>query len=452
MRFSKQSTVKTHNSGLAYTLAPKQELIKICLISFLQKDYYESEQLKLEIIQDLVSKLDPEWCMKLAIFSREYGLRSVNHVLFVEAASHMYGKQGVREKLSFYLSKIVRRPDELIDIVGYYALRNGHNFNSIILPNALKEAVKAKLSEFNQYALAKYRGKGDAINLYDLVNMVHASSDAITQLMNGTLAPADTWETEISKNGNNKESWDRLLAEKKLGALATVRNLRNMIQAGVSEKKLAEYLDTIKWSDVFPFQAIQALDMLAESSLSSGVIHETVMKHVKECFKFIAERYRGRVAIGVDVSGSMFGSPVSKLSKMDRAKMAVIYGMILSEVTGGDLYLWSDRCMKVETDEYNEVMHLAKSIEGNTYIKTFTDHPSVIGKYDYNIVLTDEQIDDSFVNTARVKSIVWGLHDYSNTIVSGDNSVYFTGYNDIMWKVGSDIFRLWELEKEINDC
>lgn len=448
MRFTSQPTTQTYEGGVAYTLSHKQELIKMCLTSFLQKDYYEKESDKIKTIQDLASHIDPDFCMKLAIFSREYGLRSVNHVLFVEAAKQMYGKKGVRETLTKYLSKIVRRPDELLDIIGYYAFTNGQNFNSIILPNALKHAVSKKLSEFKDYQLAKYRGKGDAINLYDLVNMTHAKSDSIAKLVKGTLESADTWEVEISKEGNNKESWDRLLSENKLGALATIRNLRNMTQAGVEAEKLATYLDTIKWSDIFPFQAIQAIDMLAADRELDKSIYAVVEKHVKECFKYIAEQYKGKIVIGVDVSGSMFGSSVSELSTMDRAKMAVIYGQILKEVTDADMYFWSDSCVLADTDDMTVLMNAARAISSGTYPQNFTD---MIEKdeYDYVIILTDEQITGRLNNVAKKQTVVWGLHDYHNTIVSGNGITYFTGYNDIMWKVGSDLFRLGELEKEI---
>lgn len=57
------------------------------------------------------------------------------------------------------------------------------NFNSIILPNALKFAIKQRLESFNDYQLAKYRGKGEAINLYDIVTLVHAKSEPIDKLM-----------------------------------------------------------------------------------------------------------------------------------------------------------------------------------------------------------------------------------------------------------------------------
>ena len=90
--------------------------------------------------------------------------------------------------------------------------------------------------------------------------MTHAFSEPIDKLMKGTIDSADTWEKEISENGNNKESWKRLISEKKLGALALVRNFRNMLQAGITQSELAEAVRNADFSKVFPFQAIQALD------------------------------------------------------------------------------------------------------------------------------------------------------------------------------------------------
>lgn len=421
----------------------------MCLTSFLSSDFYESDKVKIARIQELTQHVDPEWVLKLAIFSREYWLRSINHVLLVEASKQLYGKKWVRQKLTKFIDNIVRRPDELLEIVGYYANTNNSHFKSIVLPNALKEAVRAKLEWFNDYQIAKYRGKGNGINLYDLVNMVHAKSNSIDKLMKGTLESADTWEVEISREGNKKEIWLRLMKENKLGALATVRNLRNMIQSWVGTDTIANYLDTIKWSDVFPFQAIQAMDMIYQIVGLDEKIGNIIQKHVKECFKHIASKYEWKIAIGVDISWSMFWSPVTNLSKMDRAKMAITYGQIIKELTGGNLFLWSDNCYVTDSDDITVIYNQADRVKNGTYPKVFTDE--IKWKwYDYAIILTDEQISGRLEHVVSKQTVIWGLHDYQNTIASWNGITYFTWYNDIMWKVWSDMFRLGELEKEID--
>lgn len=50
-----------------------------------------------------------------------------------------------------------------------------------------------------------------------------------------TLASPDTWEVSLSatKGENKREAWERLLAERKLGPLALIRNLRNFVECQV---------------------------------------------------------------------------------------------------------------------------------------------------------------------------------------------------------------------------
>ena len=55
--------------------------------------------------------------------------------------------------------KLVRRPDEILDMLGYYAMRNGQHLKQLKLANKLKKAIKIKMEKFSEYQLAKYRGK-----------------------------------------------------------------------------------------------------------------------------------------------------------------------------------------------------------------------------------------------------------------------------------------------------
>lgn len=446
MRFV-SNTETTFNGGTAERLSAKQELIKLALTSFFQNDFYEKEQNKLKRIISYVLQVPVEFTYALAKWSREYGLRTINHILIVEAMRKDMKNPGSRERLRAAIDNL-RRPDELMDIVGYYAISSGQSLNQIVLTNPLRLALKARLEKFNEYHLSKYRGTGD-FNLYDLVNMTHPKSKPITRLMNGTFfPPADTWEVELSKNGNTKESWNRLLSENKLGALATIRNLRNIMKVGIDP---TEYLKGINWKDVFPFQAIQALDVLATEGIDSGSVYDVIMENVKTSFKNIAECYEGKVAIGVDLSGSMYGTSVSKLSKLDRATMAIYYGELLREITGADLYFWGSDCVQYRDGMSIEEMYNVPPSGGwGTYINTLTDTCKGKG-YDYVIVITDEQISDRLTNVAKKQTIVWGLHDYSNTITKGENCMYFTGYNDIMWKIGKDLNDLSTLENAITN-
>lgn len=55
------------------------------------------------------------------------------------------------------------------------------------------------------------------------------------RLIWGRLTTPDTWEVTLSSGAEKGQAWERLLREQKLGALALLRNLRNMREAGVDE-------------------------------------------------------------------------------------------------------------------------------------------------------------------------------------------------------------------------
>ncbi|WP_390174307.1 TROVE domain-containing protein, partial [Staphylococcus pseudintermedius] len=78
------------------------------------------------------------------------------------------------------------------------------------------------------------------------------------RVANQELETPDTWETQLSAVADAKETFTRLMAEKKLGALAFLRNLRNMVQAGVTEDEVRAYGSTVDASKVLPFRYIAA--------------------------------------------------------------------------------------------------------------------------------------------------------------------------------------------------
>lgn len=229
-----------------------------------------------------------------------------------------------------------------------------------------------------------------------------------------------------------------------------------MLQAGVEQSVLENAIRRADFRKVFPFQAIQAMDACVDAGFENGPMFDAVFAKAIESFEAIGKRYEGKVAIGIDVSGSMFGSPVTKMSKFDRAKLAIAYGFLIRAVTGGELYFWSSTNYGSnkgvwhidDKTSYQEAYKFARKVSCGTKVSLFTDE--IADKYfDWAIVLTDEQSGVPLVNVAKKGTVVWGIHDYRDTVASGNGVTAFYGYDDIMWKVSSDIFRLGELEKEI---
>ncbi|XP_071492969.1 telomerase protein component 1-like [Diadema antillarum] len=84
------------------------------------------------------------------------------------------------------------------------------------------------------------------------------------------LPTPETWETQVSLKGNKAPVWEQLIDNKKLPFMAMLRNLRNMIAAGISEKhhKWVIYKLTDRGSVVnsrqFPFRFFSAYDVLTD--------------------------------------------------------------------------------------------------------------------------------------------------------------------------------------------
>jgi len=84
------------------------------------------------------------------------------------------------------------------------------------------------------------------------------------------LPTPETWETQISLKGNKAEVWQQLIDNKKLPFMAMLRNIRNMIKAGISEKhhqwvlKKLQDDGSVIYSRQFPFRFFSAYQILEE--------------------------------------------------------------------------------------------------------------------------------------------------------------------------------------------
>src|SRR5262249_38399657 len=115
----------------------------------------------------------------------------------------------------------------------------------------------------------------------------------------------------------------RLLREQKLGALALLRNLRNMREAGVDEELVIDALRQMKTDRVLPFRFIAAARYVPkhEPELEQAMFRS--LKHVS--------RLPGTTALIVDTSPSMWMARLSRNSEMDRFEAAAGLAILLRE-------------------------------------------------------------------------------------------------------------------------
>lgn len=293
--------------------APKQDslaLLKRSVMSCLlwESEFYEDGEDIANRIADLASKVSIPQVHKLAIEARTDGnLRHVPLWLAVAIAP----RKG--NELSKLLPVIIQRPDELTEFLSLY-WKSGKK----PLSAQIKKGLAAAFRKFNAYQLAKYNRK-DAIRLRDVLFLCHAKPENKEMdnlwkaLINDTLPVPDTWETRLSSGENKKEVFTDLITHNKLGALAFLRNLRNMTEAGISPQIISKGLSTLDVSRVLPFRFIAAERYAPAFSADL----ETLFLKSAEG----TSRLPGTTVILVDVSGSMTDKLSSKsdLSRMDAA-------------------------------------------------------------------------------------------------------------------------------------
>jgi len=380
----------THEGARASRTTPTQDLRRSVMACLLWEDtFYESGEEIAKRISSLVKLVKAEDVAAIAVEAREQmKLRHVPLLLVVEMAK----LKTHRHLVAATAQRVIQRADELAEILSIYQMGRIGTKKLNKLSHQLQKGIAAAFGKFNEYQLAKYN-QNNAIKLRDVLFTVHPKPQNDEQqalwnrLVAGTLATPDTWEVALSatKGEGKKEEWERLLQEKKLGALALLRNLRNMDQAGVDEGLIRVNLENTDVSRVLPFRFVAA----AKAAPKWEPELEQMM------FRGLAEipKLPGKTVIVVDNSGSMYGTKVSGKSDLDRSDAAAALAILVREVCERAMIIsFSDNAAIVPPRRgfaLRDAIKRATSVSG-TNTQTALTLASQQG-YDRIIVITDEQ-------------------------------------------------------------
>jgi hypothetical protein len=314
----------------AYKMADKEHLVTAVLTTmFGEPKYYGSTDNDIVRLATQCAKADPVFLCKLACYARNVGnMRSVSHVLTAVIARECpaYTRVTIRN--------VVVRPDDIQEIMSCYASMYGKPF-----PNAMKREIASVMQKFNEYQIAKYNGGNKALKFRDILRITHpvpASqevSELFGKILNDTLETPYTWEVELSTRGNTKEVWDELIASGKVGYMALLRNLRNIVKCGANvEPVLATLSDPVqvKKSRQLPFRFYSAYRTLKNAGLMTPAIHKALEKALTSSIDNM-EQIKGRTLIAVDVSGSM-SSPISTKSDVRCSDIGSLLGSMASRI------------------------------------------------------------------------------------------------------------------------
>lgn len=380
--------------GEAYAESPKLELISLILTSLVQDQFYRKADDGITRAAELLKQVEPEFAAKAAVFARqEYGMRSISHVVAGELGRYA---SGAKWKRAFYTA-VVRRPDDITEILAYWKSRGGKK-----IPSAMKYGLASAFDRFDDYQIAKYKGEGRGIKLVDAVNLLHPrptdkNRTALSLLVKGELKATETWEAKLSAAGKNDEekegAWRSLLIERRLGYMALLKNLRNIVQQAPELVPVAcEQLrdeQAIRKSLVFPFRYITAMreveklpgtqDVLRSLSAAANVAVQNV------------PALPGKTLVAIDVSGSM-AAPVAGNKDTSCADVAIMFGAALAQ-KGADTLIFSNAAQYVSVrgrDLFGDIATIKQHVNpaGTNFHAIFQTADRA---YDNIVILSDMQ-------------------------------------------------------------
>lgn len=374
----------THEGAPARFVDAEAQLRRTVMACMLwESSFYESGQTIADRMATLIAQVDPAKVADIAIEAREkMKLRHVPLMLCRELAR-------AKKLKAETLARVIQRADEITEFLALYWKEKRQPLSAQV-----KKGLAMAFHKFDEYALAKYDRQGEGkIRLRDALFLCHAKPENEAQaaiwkrLVENKLETPDTWEVALSAGGDKKETWTRLLKEGKLFALALLRNLRNITEAGVPRPIIAKAMDAMKTERVLPFRFIAAARVVP-------ALEDLIEPAMLRCLEAMP-KLPGRTVLLVDTSPSMDAalSAKSDLTRKDAAMgLAILVREVCSEVEivafSSEVATCPPRRGFALGDAIRKAVPSDRTLLGNAI-------RSVSGRYDRIIVITDEQSQDA---------------------------------------------------------
>jgi 60 kDa SS-A/Ro ribonucleoprotein len=393
---SKSLCEHTHEGAIANHINPYQQLKRSIMCCLLWEDnFYEDGKSITARIAELIPLVDSTDLVSLCHEAKEKNkLRHIPLFMIREMAKHDKHKKNVAN----LLAELINRADELTEFLAIYWIDGKCPISSQV-----KKGLAKAFNKFNEYELAKYN-RDNRIKLRDVLFMVHAKpvndeQDALwKRLINNELKTPDTWEVALSGGEDKKTAFTRLLNENKLGALAFLRNLRNMFESKVDVHLIKKYLSNLKVDKILPFRFISA------SKHAPQLEPELEIKMIQSLSNH--NKLKGQTVLLVDVSGSMDNalSSKSEVSRMDTAcALAILLREVCEQIS---IYSFSDLCKIIPSRHgfaLRDAIISSQSHSGtalgsailNIALGSAILNIGVLKSFDRLIVITDEQSRDN---------------------------------------------------------
>ncbi len=487
---------KNRQGYAAYSLDKWLKLLTMLNTLKLENQFYRSENetmRELKLIVDECAKEDTYLVAQCIVYSRcvGEGMRSINHLAASYLAPHCAGQEWAKRFYGLWNKRTksggtIFRPDDMAEIVACFSA-----MNKTKVTNSMKKGFASAIENLDSYSLLKYKNP-----MIDVINLVHPRPEkssaivevngerisAIDAIMKGLSVSADTWEVAQSDAGQEvakavkegkidkdeaekilkeakAENWDSLLNEGKLGILAALRNIRNILKTSAKEStidslcKLLSDSDAIRKGKIMPYQMDLAHEVTISefSNSDSRKVAQALLKGFEAAVPNLAEMLPGRTLVMVDFSGSM-GTPMTDGSRSGKRykstcmDKAALIAATIAKGTNADVIRFGSSAEYVKWNANSDVFSIAKNMRrdmgGTSLASAWREAQSSGRKYDRVFILSDNECNSgssysSYMN--YVKSVgspyVYSvdLAAYGTTQLAGDKVRYYYGYGYSMF-------------------
>lgn len=491
----------------AYLLDDKLRLIMMLNTLKLQPQFYRTESDQMKELRDLIERIaikDAYFVAQAIVYSRcvGEGMRSINHLAAALLAPYASGQEWSKRFYGLFNKKesknglvtggCIYRPDDMTEIKAVYDA-----LNKAKLSNAMKKGFASAIENLDGYQLAKYKK-----NIIDMSNLVHPNSGkskatvningktmkVLDALMQGINIPADTWEHANSEAGQevakavregkiNKseaekilveaknDNWESLLTDGKLGILAALRNIRNMMKnprKSVIDAwcKLITTDGLIRKSLILPIQIDLAYETVIREFANadySPKVQQALLDAYEMSIPNLTSVLSGKTCVVVDCSGSMgkainidkYPNRNSWYTSTRRETESCYYkaGLIAATIckaTNADVIKFGSDARYFSYNKNTNVFALAKQIGTDDYgatspYKAFELMINMRKSYDRIIFISDYEVNSYNLTSDYYRRYIHDicspyiyavdLAAYGTTPISNENKVqYYYGY------------------------
>ena len=234
---------------------------------------------------------------------------------------------------------------------------------------------------------------------------------------------------ELSAGKDNKETFERLLRQGKIGGLAVLRNLRNMQQAGVDEALIRARLDQ-GIARALPFRFVTAAGYAPNLE---DALEVAMLKGAEDL-----PQLPGKTGLLVDVSGSMDES-IARKSETTRIDAAAGLAILLREKAERVVFATFSNQLAVIPPRRGFALRdaiKASQPHQGTYLRRalqlLRDDAQATGWSDLDrvIVITDEQSHDGILPAFTERAYVVNVAPYKHGVSYRDGWAHIDGWSE----------------------